>query len=144
MPQDDKPLQRRSSETIEVTYDTKRCSHAAECLRSAPQVFNLQARPWIQPERLDAESLARVIERCPSGALHYHRLDGAADEVADGEVSFRPQRNGPVYVRGNVEMTDAEGHVFATGPRFALCRCGASGNKPFCDGSHRAAGFRAP
>lgn len=142
MPQD-KPLQRRSSETIEVTFDPNRCAHAAECLRRAPQVFDLQARPWIQPGHLDAGSLAGVVERCPSGALQYHRLDGGPDELADAEVSFRPQPNGPVWVRGNVEMTDAEGHVFATGPRFALCRCGASGNKPFCDGAHRFSGFRA-
>jgi uncharacterized Fe-S cluster protein YjdI len=140
----DKPLQRRSSETIEVTFDPNRCAHAAECLRRAPEVFDLQARPWMQPEHLDAETLAEVIRRCPSGALAYHRLDGVLDEAVDAEVSFRQQRNGPVLVRGNVEMVDAEGHVFATGPRFALCRCGQSGNKPFCDGSHRAAGFRAP
>lgn len=143
MPQD-KPLQRRSSETIEVTFDPNRCAHAGECLRGAPQVFDLQARPWIQPEHLDADSLADVVRRCPSGALQYHRLDGAPDESPDAEVSLRPQPNGPVYVRGGVQMADAEGHVFATGPRFALCRCGESGNKPFCDGSHRAAGFRAP
>lgn len=140
----DKPLQRRSSETIEVTFDPNRCAHAAECLRRAPEVFDLQARPWMQPEHLDAESLAEVVRQCPSGALRYHRLDGAADEAPDSEVTFRPQRNGPVNVRGNVQLTDAEGAVFATGPRFALCRCGQSGNKPFCDGSHRAAGFRAP
>lgn len=140
----DKPLQRRSSETIEVTFDPNRCAHAAECLRGAPQVFDLEARPWMQPEHMDAESLAEVVRQCPSGALRYHRLDGAADEAPDSEVTFRPQRNGPVNVRGNVQLTDAEGALFATGPRFALCRCGQSGNKPFCDGSHRAAGFRAP
>ena len=138
-----KPLQVRSSETIEVTFDPNRCAHSGECLLRAPGVFNLRARPWIQPDHLEADRLAAVIERCPSGALTYRRLDGGPAEQPDPEVTFNVQKNGPIHVRGIVEMVDAEGTPFTIGPRAALCRCGASGNKPFCDGSHRHAGFRA-
>lgn len=139
-----KPLQSRSSESIELTFDPNRCAHAAECLRGAPEVFNLAARPWMQPEHLDADSLARVVEACPSGALQYRRLDGGPHEVADAALSVEVQANGPYHVRGHVEIRDAEGGVLGVGPRAALCCCGASENKPFCDGSHRAARFRAP
>jgi len=138
-----KPLQVRRSETIEVTFDPNLCAHSGECLLRAPAAFNLKARPWIQPQHLDAGALARVIERCPSGALAYRRLDGGPEEQPDSEVTFRVRKDGPIWVRGIVEMVDAEGHPFTIGPRAALCRCGASGNKPFCDGSHRQAGFSA-
>ncbi len=139
-----KPLQVRASGTIEVTFDPNRCAHEGECLRRAPQVFDLKARPWIQPEHLDADIVAAAIEHCPSGALTYRRLDGGRAEAPDPEVTFQVRRNGPVWLRGVVEMFDPEGGAFDVGARAALCRCGESGNKPFCDGSHRAAGFRAP
>lgn len=50
-------------------------------------------------------------------------------------------RKGPLYLRGEIELTDARGETTAIGPRAALCRCGASENKPFCDLSHRTIGF---
>jgi uncharacterized Fe-S cluster protein YjdI len=137
-----KPLQVRSSDAIEVAFDPNRCAHAGECLLRAPGVFNLRARPWIQPQHLDADRLADVIHRCPSGALTYRRLDGGPSERPDAEVTFKVQKNGPIHVRGMVEMVDGEGQPFTIGPRAALCRCGHSENKPFCDGSHRQAGFR--
>lgn len=139
-----KPLQVRSTREIEVTFDPNRCAHSGECLLRGAAVFNLGARPWIQPQHLDADSLSRVIEHCPSGALTYRRLDGGAQETPAAETTFRPLRNGPVAVRGPVELVDAEGGMFAVGSRIALCRCGGSANKPFCDGSHRLNGFRAP
>jgi uncharacterized Fe-S cluster protein YjdI len=141
---DEKPIQVRASDAIEVTFDPNRCAHEGECLRRAPGVFNLQARPWIQPEHLRADELAAAIQHCPSGALSYRRLDGGADEAPETATIFQVRRNGPIWVRGVVEMLDGAGESFEAGPRFALCRCGESGNKPFCDGSHRAAGFRAP
>jgi CDGSH-type Zn-finger protein len=51
--------------------------------------------------------------------------------------------NGPLRVSGEVELVDAEGKVFATKPVFYLCRCGKSGNKPFCDGTHKKEGFQS-
>jgi uncharacterized Fe-S cluster protein YjdI len=139
-----KPIQVRASDAIEVSFDPNRCAHEGECLRRAPGVFNLQARPWIQPGNLPADEVAAAIEQCPSGALSYRRLDDGPDEAPETATILHVRRNGPVWVRGVVEMLDATGQPFDTASRFALCRCGQSGNKPFCDGSHRAAGFRAP
>lgn len=51
--------------------------------------------------------------------------------------------DGSILVKGEVELIDAEGNVFETKPKFSLCRCGASSNKPFCDGSHKAIGFES-
>jgi CDGSH-type Zn-finger protein len=45
--------------------------------------------------------------------------------------------NGPLVVKGEIELVDAEGNAFATKKQVSLCRCGLSQNKPFCDGTHR-------
>ncbi|SEQ75744.1 CDGSH iron-sulfur domain-containing protein [Piscibacillus halophilus] len=51
--------------------------------------------------------------------------------------------NGSILVKGDVELLDAEGNKYETKPAFSLCRCGASDNKPFCDGSHKKVGFES-
>jgi uncharacterized Fe-S cluster protein YjdI len=66
-----------------VTWDAVRCIHAAECVRGLPQVFDPKAKPWIAPEKSDADTIAAVIARCPSGALHLERRDGGAAEAPD-------------------------------------------------------------
>ena len=137
-----KPLQVRSTDAIEVTFNPNLCAHAGLCLRGLPEVFNLQARPWIQPEHAPADDLAEVVRRCPSGALTYHRLDGGEDEQPDDRVTMRPVRNGPIYARGDLEILDGEGNVLRRTTRAALCRCGSSENKPYCDGTHVKTGFR--
>ena len=61
-------------------------------------------------------------------------------------VTVRIRDNGPLVIEGPVEIVDSEGGRFQVSPdkpAVALCRCGASGNKPFCDGSHRACGFES-
>jgi uncharacterized Fe-S cluster protein YjdI/CDGSH-type Zn-finger protein len=138
-----KPVQVRATADIEVSFDPNLCSHAANCLRGLPEVFNLQARPWIQPEHATAEQLAEVILRCPSGALTYRRFDGGPEEVAEPGVNVRPVRNGPLYVRGEIQVLDGEGATHRTATRAALCRCGDSENKPYCDGTHMRTGFRS-
>ncbi|MFC4075279.1 CDGSH iron-sulfur domain-containing protein [Salinithrix halophila] len=52
------------------------------------------------------------------------------------DVRIQTMDRGPLIVRGDVELVDAEGNVFETKKQFALCRCGISQNKPFCDGAH--------
>jgi CDGSH-type Zn-finger protein len=62
------------------------------------------------------------------------------------EVTIRLRDNGPLVVEGPVTIIDAEGNIFAIDankPAIALCRCGQSAKKPFCDGTHRACGFMA-
>jgi CDGSH-type Zn-finger protein len=60
------------------------------------------------------------------------------------EVTIRPSKNGPLIVEGPVEIFDTEGNkITSDKPRHALCRCGASSNKPFCDGTHSKIGFQA-
>ena len=132
---------RYTSEAIDVTYATERCIHAAECVRGLPAVFDTQQRPWVQPERAAADAVAAVVLRCPSGALHFERKDGGAPEVAPDHNVVAVQPDGPLYVSGNLRLVTPEGELYLSETRIALCRCGQSRNKPFCDNSHKAAGF---
>ena len=127
---------------ITVTYDIKKCIHVEACVRGLPQVFNSHARPWIQPNNASADEIAGVIQRCPTGALQYRRTDGQPDEVPQEESTVQVRPNGPLFVRGNVKITDTQGNVLFNSARAALCRCGGSEHKPFCDGTHRKNGFK--
>ena len=128
---------------IEVSFDLDICIHVGECLRGESRVFRLQRRPWILPDEGDADEIATVIERCPSGALQYRRLDGRPQESHEGRTSVTPIRDGPLLVVGDIQVVRDDGTVEAM-PRASLCRCGQSKVKPFCDNSHLTTGFQAP
>ena len=128
---------------IAVTYELKRCVHAAECIARAPEAFDSTAMPWIQPDGEPADEVAQAVARCPTGALHFTRKDGGDAEVADTVNSISPARNGPLYMRGSLRLVAEDGSEILRDTRVALCRCGASRNKPFCDNSHNAARFKA-
>ena len=68
---------------------------------------------------------------------------GSIGEADEGPTRFRTVADGPLMASGGLELHDAEGTTVFRGKKAALCRCGASENKPFCDGAHRACGFRA-
>ena len=131
-------------QSIRVTYDAKRCIHAAECVRGLPDVFDPGAKPWVAPDAADAGEVAEVVMRCPTGALQLERLDGEAAPSAGDENTVTVEADGPLYLRGDVEVVAGDRTVVLRDTRVALCRCGASGNKPYCDGSHSKARFRDP
>ena len=128
---------------IEVSFDLDICIHVGECLRGERSVFKLDRRPWVLPDAGAVNEVARVVEMCPSGALLYRRLDGGAQEAVGETTTVTPIRNGPLLVRGRIEVTREDGTV-ETLPRATLCRCGESEHKPFCDNRHLKVGFRAP
>ncbi len=121
------------------------CSHAAECGRLASHIFNPARKPWVQPDKGTVEDLAEVMAACPpSGALSFR---GGADGGCPTTVS-RPAPRSPwnqmappigPRCRAPPELPTGDGQ---TANKYVLCRCGLSGNKPFCDGSHRDAGWK--
>jgi len=127
---------------ITVHFNKLQCSAAGECASGLPSVFHhgdvvriALGRPWVQPDREDAERIVEVIRRCPSGALRYTR--GGEDGPDHTEPpSIRIRRDGPYEVRGQIDLRTSFWCEGATRQIYALCRCGASRNKPFCDGSH--------
>ena len=126
---------------IVVQYDAKRCIHAAECVRGLPAVFDVEKRPWIQPDNATPTELIEVVQRCPTGALQYVRGNEVGEESPTINVVL-PMTDGPVYVSGDITITLPDGST-AHETRLALCRCGASENKPFCDNSHKKIEFSA-
>jgi uncharacterized Fe-S cluster protein YjdI len=135
------PTRTYANDAIEVHWEPRLCIHVQNCVRKLPQVFKAEERPWIVVDGADADAIAATVEACPTGALHYRRLDGGAQEEASDEPTVEPRPNGPLFVRGHVRIVGDDGAVIREDTRVALCRCGASGNKPFCDGSHRRIGF---
>lgn len=126
-------------ETVQIVYNGKLCIHSRFCVTGAPKVFlaNVQG-PWIHPDDMDAEELMAVSRECPSGAIQYRRKDGGREEQAPPVNLISVREAGPYAFRGDLSI---DGKPF--GYRATLCRCGASKNKPFCDGSHHDAHFDA-
>jgi hypothetical protein len=96
----------------------------------------------VNVDAANPDEIAAAVVSCPTGALHFRRLDGGEQEESAEDVSVDPRPNGPLFLRGRIRVLDGDGRVVREDTRVALCRCGGSGNKPFCDGTHRRIGFR--
>jgi uncharacterized Fe-S cluster protein YjdI len=113
-------LRHYTSEAIDITYDARRCIHAAECVSGLPAVFDTDRRPWILPSGASADAIAAVIERCPSGALHYTRRDGGAPESPTGQTVITPEPGGPLYVRGLIQLRSPDATTATSGPTSTM------------------------
>lgn len=126
---------------ITVTWSSMRCTHVAECVFNLPTVFEPGRRPWVDAARATADRVAHVVTRCPTGALHFERTDGGDAEAPAPANTVLVSKNGPLLLRGDIEVLDDSGNVMLRDTRVALCRCGLSKHKPLCDNSHTAADF---
>jgi len=122
---------------VTVNYNPLLCSHAAECGRLAKHIFDPAQKPWVQPDQGTVAEVEAVVAACPSGALS---LAGPT-HLATARAQIVVEKNGPYWVQDIPPpvLQTAEG---ATSDKYVLCRCGLSGIKPFCDGSHRDAKWR--
>ena len=129
---------------ITIHDNRKICSHAAECVNNLPSVFKLNARPWINPDAAETkEEIVNTIKKCPSGALSYS-IDGI--EYRDHNETkpiITVSKGGPYHITGGIDLIgeDIQWAEGASKEHYVLCRCGASKNKPFCDGMHRVINF---
>ena len=124
---------------LTLLYEGKKCIHARFCVTYAPNVFLANVKgPWITPDAVSTEALVEVAHACPSGAIRYQRKDGRPDEAAPPVNLLAVREAGPYAVRGDIRLNGQAGSYRAT-----LCRCGASKNKPYCDGSHHEVKFAA-
>ncbi len=121
---------------IAVRWYARRCVHSAACIMQLPDVFDPRRRPWIALANADADAVARAVEACPTGALEYDRPGAQEQPLATTAITMYP--GGPHLLRGDIVVRDDDGTVLRRATRVALCRCGKSGNMPFCDNSHRA------
>ncbi len=124
-----------TGEVITVHDNRGICAHASLCSDGLSAVFQLEHEPWIDPDAAQAEEIIAIVKSCPSGALSYS-VDREEQRDQAREPAIRVSKNGPYLVTGGPELVDVGRGQGASTEHFTLCRCGASKNKPFCDGSH--------
>ncbi|MBB3698310.1 (4Fe-4S)-binding protein [Flammeovirga yaeyamensis] len=128
-----------STDEVKVRWKPDACIHAKKC-QALPEVFNPNNRPWIDLSLAATNEIIKTVKTCPSGAL---TLVGEEKESTGGDVKITVLKDGPVLVKGNLEVSIAGKTENMSNKQIALCRCGASENKPYCDGSHTKIGFTA-
>lgn len=127
---------------ITVVWKPNVCIHSKLCWTELGEVFNPRARPWVNIDGASSERIIEQVDRCPSKALSYFRNDNPVNtDDVQAESIVEPVPNGPLLVYGNLKVKDTDGHETQKNKVTAFCRCGASSNKPYCDGSHVKIGF---
>lgn len=128
---------------VTVVWKPDVCIHSGICFRGLPAVFDPGKRPWVAIDGAETAAIVNQVTQCPSGALsHYMNRDVEGEPEVDAETIVEAQPDGPLMVYGNLAVKDAAGNVTKRHRVTAFCRCGQSSNKPFCDGTHRKAGFK--
>lgn len=136
-----------SNGEVTIVWKPKLCIHSAICAKGLPSVFQPAERPWIKQDAATTQQIVDQVARCPSGALSSFMNDESKKDISNAETPERQtvkavaMKNGPLMLHCDVEVTDAKGNTTTKEKMAAFCRCGASSNKPFCDGSHKKAGF---
>ena len=126
-------IKRYSTDNITVVWQPAKCSHSKKCFHGLPQVFNPENRPWLALDKSSDEDIVAQVKLCPSGALS---IEGDEPEKSASTTKVNVTKGGPLLVAGSLTITLADGEEVEKQGMTALCRCGASANKPYCDGSH--------
>ena len=127
-----------SNNDITVFFKPRLCVHAAVCIRELPQVFNLNKEPWVNINGATTDEIIGVVERCPTGSLYYEKkiTDGKPPEVKS-ETLVTLMKKGPMVIHNDVKLIDENGKIHIKKGKTAICLCGLTSRKPFCDGSHK-------
>lgn len=124
-----------SNDDITVVWKPNTCIHAKKCWKELIQVFDPRNKPWVNMEGATTERIKKQVEACPSGALSYISK-GGSKEKAHTETKIEVLENGPLLIYGTLHITKSNGTEEKKNKTTAFCRCGASNNKPYCDGAH--------
>ena len=154
-----------ANDDIAVIWKPELCIHSAKCVEGLPKVFDPERKPWIDPKAATTDEIKAQVGKCPSGALSWQAkgaeknwaeanwaeamgaeakgtLPRAITPAGTDSVTVEATRNGPLIVRGAHALTGSDGLTAAKSGAVAYCRCGQSGKKPFCDGTHTKVGFK--
>ncbi|MFL5753616.1 MAG: (4Fe-4S)-binding protein [Bacteroidia bacterium] len=136
-------IKKYSNGEITIVWQPANCIHSKLCWKNLRGVFDPVKRPWINANGAATEKIIEQVNKCPSGALSYYRNNDELKEeqtiAAESIIEVSP--GGPLLVYGNIAIKDANGNKIRKNKVTAFCRCGASANKPYCDGSHVNNGF---
>lgn len=135
---------------VTVVWKPDVCIHSTLCWKGLIEVFNPKARPWVKMDGASTEKIIEQVRKCPSGALSYFMNAEIAGEdpgkvVAESAhiTKIEVTANGPYIVKTECVIVHSDGREEIKNGKVALCRCGGSANKPYCDGNHRKNGFEA-
>lgn len=142
MSENNQVVKEYSNKDITVIWKPDACIHSKKCWKGLLQVFNPQNRPWVNMDGASTKRIKAQVEECPSGALSYINKEEQASSGAN-QVKVQCLENGPLMVKADVEIIHSNGKVETRKKTTAFCRCGASSNKPFCDGAHTRIDFKA-
>jgi len=130
-------------DNIDVEWDGRLCIHIAECGQAKGDLFVGGRQPWCQPDlAADDNEVAEIVERCPTGAITYRSKTGDIKEQHAPENTVMVSYHGPYFIRGELDIDGSADDMPGVAYRAALCRCGESKNKPFCDNSHENIQFK--
>jgi uncharacterized Fe-S cluster protein YjdI len=139
-----------TSGDVTIVWQPHLCIHSGICFRGLPKVFDPRRRPWVTPEGATSAEIVAQVGRCPSGALSMAPAAAAAapapasagDSEAAEVTRLEVTPNGPLLAYGSILVRGSDGVCALRDGTTALCRCGESRNKPFCDGTHAKIGFK--
>lgn len=141
----DKNDREYKNKDITVYWKPKKCIHATTCYKELIDVFNPRKRPWVNMQGASTEEIIRVVKMCPTQALSFifnnPELKDKESQQAISENEIRIMEDGPIIIKGNFTIYDTEGTALRKMKMASLCRCGASNNLPYCNGTHRKTGF---
>ncbi len=130
---------------VTIVWKPSQCIHSKICWTNngLPEVFNPREKPWIKPEGAPTEKMVEQVKKCPSGALSFYYNNQKPEDanVPPPQTKIEAAPNGPLLVHGNIVIKDAAGNETSKTNVTALCRCGHSQNKPYCDSNHTKKGF---
>ncbi len=138
-----------SNGEITVYWKSELCIHSANCLIRLPGVFNSKKKPWINIHAANSREIMKAVDTCPSRALTYLKSTKIVTSKPRATAKMKSKfarvhilKNGPALITGNFILRDAQKKkIQIENEVVAICRCGGSKKKPFCDGTHQAIGF---
>ena len=128
-----------SNDEVTVVWNPAICIHSEKCFHGLPRVFNPKNRPWININEAKAKSIIDQVGKCPSGALSIKEANAPEEPVTRRVIEVK--KNGPYLIKETLSIKMGDGEIIERTQPTALCRCGGSSNKPFCDGTHNKIGF---
>ncbi len=139
-----------SNGEVTVFWQPELCIHSANCLIGLPAVFNSKKKPWINVHASNSKEIMRIVDTCPSRALVHLKSSKFVTSKPRATVKKKAKfarvqilKNGPALITGNFIVRDTKKKkIKIENEVAAICRCGGSKKKPFCDGSHQTVGFK--
>lgn len=128
---------------VTVVWEAEKCIHSGNCVKGLPSVFKPDEQPWININAASTDQLIETVKKCPSGALSFYINDAKNQASHSMETKVEVMKGGPLLVYGTLKVTHKDGKTEIKNRTTAFCRCGASTNKPYCDGAHTNTNFDA-